>query len=49
MYTVRKGITSVEELEEVEKEEVKREAIRAAENRLPSATSFSLPEDFTIS
>ena len=44
---VRRGITSVEELEKVEKEEADREAIRVAENRLPSATSVSLDNDFT--
>jgi len=47
MRTIRKGITSIEELERVEKEEADREATRVAENRLLSATSFSLDNDFT--
>lgn len=39
MRAVRRGITSVEELEKVEKEEADREASRLANNRPPSATS----------
>jgi hypothetical protein len=46
MRAVRRGITSVEELERVEKEEADREATRVAENRPPSATSFSFDDDF---
>jgi hypothetical protein len=46
MRAVRRGITSVEELEKVEKEEAAREATRVAENRPPSATSFTFDEDF---
>jgi hypothetical protein len=47
MRAVRRGITSVEELEKVEKEEADREATRVAEDRPPSATSVSLDADFT--
>lgn len=47
MRAVRRGLSSVEELEKVEKVEADREAARVAENRPPSATSVSLGADFT--
>ena len=46
MRAVRRGISSVEELERVEKEEAEREAVRAAENRPPSSDSNYLDEAF---
>ena len=46
LRAVRRGVKSVEELERVEKEEADREAARVAENRPPSATSFSFDKDF---
>jgi hypothetical protein len=45
MRAVRRGISSVEELEKVEKEEAEREASRQAENRPPSSDSRVL-DDF---
>jgi len=46
MRAVRRGISTVEELERVEKEEAEREAVRAAENRPPSSDSNHLDEAF---
>jgi hypothetical protein len=46
MRAVRRGISSVEELERVEKEEAEREAVHAAENRPPSSDSNHLDEAF---
>jgi hypothetical protein len=46
MHTVRRGISSVEELERVEKEEAEREAVHAVENRPPSSDSNHLNETF---
>jgi hypothetical protein len=45
MRAVRRGISSVEELERVEKEEAEREASRQAEDRPPSSDSRVL-DDF---
>ena len=47
--TMHKGITSIEKLEQVEKEEADRETVKALENRPLSITLFSLPDNFTVS
>ena len=46
MRAVRRGISSVEELERVEKEEADREAARVAEDRPPPATSTPVDMGF---
>jgi hypothetical protein len=46
MRAVRRGISSVEELEKVEREEAEREEKRVAEQRPPS--SSRLPDDFEL-
>jgi hypothetical protein len=46
MHAVRRSISTVEELERVEKEETERETVRTAENQPPSSNSHHLDEAF---
>ena len=48
IYTVRRSIDSIEELERIERKEVEAESARASTDRPSSVSSNPLPEDFTL-